>query len=153
METISKVEQSAWDLFFDPALVMQDTCVEKALIYADKLRARNSDIHYLTGRSERHRTVTDLWLRKNFNKQANETLIMRPLAEDPLLASQFKERALRRFIVEKGYSPDTLFFFYEDDPHVLSMYGRHGIVIKCPEAWEFLIPDAPQELEKPFDRL
>lgn len=147
-ETASSTAQADWDLFFDPALVIKDTPVAKALLYANKLRERNAEIHFLTGRSQLAHEVTDLWLKTKFNMQKGESLIMRPHTENNLLASQYKERALHRFSVEKGYGRNTVFFFYEDDPHVLDMYGRHGIVIRCPEAWEYLMPDSSQEQEK-----
>ncbi len=152
-ETRSNTDQADWDLFFDPALVIKDTPIAKALQYTNYLRSRKAELHFLTGRSEEARSVTDLWLKTKFNMQEGENLIMRPVHEDGLMASEYKERALHRLSVDKGYGRDTLFFFYEDDPHVLGMYGRHGIVVKCPEAWEFFMPDTPQEEEKAWSNL
>jgi hypothetical protein len=152
-ETASRTAQEDWDTFFDPALVIKDTVQPKSLLYANKLRARRANVHFLTGRSEPLREVTELWLTTKFNKQDGEELIMRPEVEDGLLASQFKERALHRLSVASGYGPDTMFFFYEDDPHVLGMYGKHGIVVQCPEAWEYLVPDQAVAAEMPFATL
>lgn len=151
-ETKSQTDQRDWDQFFDPALIIQDTVQPKSLEYFNKLRERGSEIHFLTGRDESVRVVTDLWLTTKFNKQPNEELIMRPTEEVGLLASKYKERALYRLSVSKGFSRDTTFFFYEDDPHVLGMYSTHGIVVRCPEAWDFLMPDIPEECEKAWSR-
>ncbi len=148
IETESQTSQEDWDAFFDPELVIKDVPNAKALVYADKLRAKDATIHFLTGRSEPARVVTELWLKTKFNKQDSETLIMRPNEEYGLLASKYKERAWSRLCQENGYKRDTLFYFYEDDPHVINMYGSHGIVIQCPEAWDFLVPDNTDKVEK-----
>jgi len=152
-ETESHTSQEDWDAFFDPELVIKDIPEAKALMYANKLRAKGAIVHFLTGRSEPAREVTELWLTTKFNKQPGEALIMRPVHEDGLLASQYKERAWHRLSVDQGFGRDTLPFFYEDDPHVMGMYGRHGIVIRCPEAWEFLVPDETNEVEKAWSTL
>lgn len=147
-ETQSSTAQDDWDRFFDPIEVIKDIPVAKALSYADKLRAKHAVIHFITGRSENCREVTDRWLMTKFNKQIGEELIMRPEHEGGLLASEYKERAWHRLRVAKGFGSDVLPYFYEDDLHVFNMYSRHGIVVRCPEAWEFLVPDGTDDVEK-----
>lgn len=145
--TEDKHDQASWDLFFDPELVIKDTVEPKALVYANKLRAAGAPVHFLTGRSDVCREVTLLWLVTKFNMQPGEELIMRPDSEDGLLASEYKERAWHRLSVEKGYG-SYLPYFYEDDPHVLPMYARHGVAVQCPEAWDYLVPEGSDEVEK-----
>lgn len=151
--TESRTDQAAWDSFFSPELVIKDTVQPNSLEYFNKLRGMGATIHFLTGRSEPAREVTNLWLQTKFNLQKGEELIMRPVVEDGLLASQYKERALHRLSVAQGFTSSDTFFFYEDDPHVMAMYSRHGVVIRCPEAWEYLMPDFPEEMEKAWSKL
>lgn len=139
-ETSSHIEQSQWDLFFDPELVYKDSVVPTALKYVNLLRKANAEIHYLTGRNEDLREITQHWLNTKFNKQPNEQLIMRPFDEIGIHAPEFKERAINRFRMDNSCQNDVLFYFYEDDIHVMPMYTKYGIVIRCPEAWDhFLI--------------
>ncbi len=145
--TDDETSQESWDKFFDPELVIKDIPEAKALAYANKLRAAGAPVHFLTGRSEECREVTLLWLKTKFNMQPGEELIMRSVEEDGLVASAYKERAWHRLSVEKGYGK-FLPYFYEDDPHVLGMYGRHGVVIQCPEAWDYLMPEGADGVEK-----
>lgn len=145
--TEDKADQASWDLFFDPELVIKDIAEPKALMYANKLRAAGAPVHFLTGRSEVCREVTLLWLRTKFNMQPGEELIMRSDQEEGLVASEYKSRAWHRLSVEKGYGK-FLPYFYEDDPHVLDMYGSRGIVVQCPEAWDYLVPDVSVGVEK-----
>lgn len=150
IETRSSTAQEDWDKFFDPKLVIQDKVVAKALVYANKLRAKGVPVHFITGRGEACRDVTLQWLKENFNHSDAEMLIMRSEREDGLLASEYKDRAWRRLCASRGYKETDLFFFYEDDPHVFHTYNKHGVVVQCPEAWEYLVPEGSDEEEKAF---
>ena len=65
---------------------------------------------------------------------------MRPEEEYSLEGPDYKERALSRLRISAGYNKDSTFIFYEDDPQVITMYVKYGIVLKCPDAWDFLNP-------------
>lgn len=148
--THSHIDKAALERFFAPEAVLRDVPIHKAQQFVTKLRQRGSDIHFLTGRDESLRDVTAVWLSAHFGRVDTEKLIMRPLVEAHMVASEYKELAFLRFVKEQKYALTDLFLFYEDDPHVLSMYGRHGIVVKCPEAWGCIMPEAPMFEEVPF---
>lgn len=149
METEDIIDQAAWDKFFDPVLVGQDVPIDGAQRYISRLRSLNQEIHFLTGRSEADvRRVTQQWLRNHFNKTDQEELIMRPRHEEELKASMYKEAAFLRFRNSRSYPKDTLFYFYEDDTHIVNMYNQYGIVVKCPEAWAYLMPSVPYLTEE-----
>jgi len=154
MDTRSHTSQEDWDKFFDPELMILDTPIVKAQEYISMLRARGSHINFVTGRTETSREVTKEWLTKHFNYEEPDLLILRPVSEEGLNASTYKERALSRLAEQRGYdlAKDT-FIFYEDDSHVFQMYQKHGIVIQCPEAWDFLMPAIPKYAEVPFGKL
>lgn len=140
-------DQASWDQFFAPELVIRDLVQPGSLEYAEVLRSRGAPIHFITGRSEEARAVTELWLRTKFNWQDGEELVLRADGENDLLASEYKERAWSALKIRLGYDK-YLPYFYEDDPHVLPMYAKHGVAVRCPEAWEFLMPEGADGIEK-----
>lgn len=144
-QTQSSNTQEDWDMFFDPELVIKDTVCPGALEYAEKLRAAGQTVHFVTGRSEVCRPVTERWLNEKFGRLPPEQLIMRSAAQDGIPASQYKEAAWLGLQSQLG---ECFPYFYEDDPHVLPMYARYGIVVQCPEAWQYLMPAGKTSGEK-----
>jgi len=151
--TRSHVPQESWDKFFDNDLIVQDTPILKAVQYANRLRERGAIIHYVTGRDYRCREATEFWLNEYFGRRPGEDLVVRSPNQTKMSASDYKEKSLKKLIAKYGWKEDTTFIFYEDDPFVLAMYREHGIVVKCPGAWEFLMPDVPVGVEMPFATL
>lgn len=152
--TRSHVPQECWDRFFDNELIKQDIPEYKAFMYAQRIRERGGLIHYITGRDYRCEDVTMWWLNTKFGRKDGEDLIVRAEDETELSASEYKNKAFIKLCNRHGWSgQDETFIFYEDDPFCLAMYQKHGIVVRCPEAWEHLMPDLPAGVEMPFATL
>ena len=142
-------DQASWDSFMDHAVVANDQALPKAVKVIQHVRRLGAPIVYLTGRNEGMREVTDIWLTKHFGKTQSEELLMRSLSKAAVPASVYKEQAVLEL---KETMPGTFFIFMEDDSHVFSVYNKHGLCIKCPEAWEFLMPTGLKGGEQLYDR-
>lgn len=137
-----KITQSSWDSFLSPEMLKTDTPVPKAQDAIFKMRELGMEFHFITGRNEGLRPVTEEWLQEHFGwDPSREKLYMRGPDERNSAASTYKERALRTLIRELDLF-DARFIFMEDDPYVFRMYQQYGIVMKCPEAWEYWMPEA-----------
>ena len=139
-DTDDKITQDSWDTFLRDDLMLLDTPVPEAQEAIRQMRKHGMEFHYITGRNEGLREVTEEWLRRYFGfDPVKESLKMRPLAQAKVSSSVYKEEALLELIEERGLQ-DAAFFFYEDDPWVFRMYAKHGIVLKCPDAWKSFCP-------------
>lgn len=143
MITNSSYSQSSWDSFVAEEMVYADSVIEKALQYATKLRTYGEPVHFITGRGDDSRKATEQWLTDKFNwNRDQEQLYTRSLADEGTPASVYKEKQLTLLCNSLNVSSsDTLFYFYEDDAHVIRMYQKYGIVVQCPQAWDYLMPD------------
>lgn len=152
VETDDKISQESWDTFLRPDLMALDTPVEKGVTALKRFRQHDVEFHFITGRNEGLREVTEEWLTKHVDwKREREELIMRSFAEGNTRASTYKENALKR-LIEKRNLHDCSFIFFEDDPWVFKMYSKYGICVKCPEAWDYFCPEAASSLEKVWNR-
>lgn len=149
MPTRSRVSEQSWNAFFDPELMYQDPVIPPALVHANKLRKAGEEIHFLTSRSEVSRDVTTRWLTDKFDlSQEREQLFMRPLDQEGVPSSVYKERQLHKMSVVLSRPLDsTLYYFYEDDARVISTYRKYGVVIQCPQAWEHINPELEVSVE------
>jgi hypothetical protein len=135
-----KVKQSSWDAFLDPKLMRNDPPVPKAQEAIRRMKELGMEFHFITGRNEKLRKVTEEWLHEHFDwDSSSSSLYMRSEEEKNVAASTYKEGALRKLIQERGLQ-DSAFLFFEDDPYVFRMYQNYGIVISCPEAWDHWMP-------------
>lgn len=143
--------QESWDTFLDTSLIAKDTPIVGAVRVLTLLREQNQDICFLTGRNEGLRQVTESWLLNHAGWQSDkEPLLMRPMEETGLSASIYKERQLQRYL---STLPDKPFLvFFEDDPHVFNVYSKHGLVIRCPEAWQHFAPPGGAGTELAYNR-
>jgi hypothetical protein len=142
METDDKISQESWDTFLRGDLMALDPPVKPAVEAIRAMRAHDMEFHFITGRNEGLREVTENWLKQYVDFDSKrESLKMRPIASAEVSSTVYKEQALKDLIVERGLE-DASFFFYEDDPWVFGMYSKYGIVLKCPEAWEHFCPDS-----------
>lgn len=138
--TDHKISQSSWDSFLDPEQLRLDTPVTKAQDVLYKMRELGMEFHFITGRNESLRDVTEDWLKEHFGWDMDrESLIMRPQKHSNTAASTYKEDALKTLIKDRNLK-NARFIFMEDDPFVFRMYQQYGIVIKCPEGWEHWLP-------------
>jgi hypothetical protein len=148
-----RITQSSWDKFLSPEAVMRDKPVKKAQEALFRMRELDIPFHFLTGRGENLRQVTEDWLGIHIARDpGREALVMRSEAYEGLPASVYKERALKELIRDQDLPADSTFIFMEDDPHVFRMYQQYGIVVRCPEGWEHWIPEAATGSEPSFRR-
>lgn len=140
--TDQRIQQSSWDKFLQPDLLLLDTPVAKAQDVLYRMRELYMEFHFITGRNEELREVTEKWLTQHFGwVRDREALKMRDSRHRDVASSVYKRDALRELIEEKSLQ-DCRFIFFEDDPYVFRMYQQFGIVIKCPEGWEHWMPPA-----------
>jgi hypothetical protein len=141
--------QSSWDEFLDPIQVSLDRPIAKGVRVLNRLRELGGEIHFITGRNEPDLgEVTKQWLKDHCGWNPNkEKLIMRQEEDRGFTASVSKERSLERLKKEVDIGGGALYIFFEDDPHVFNLYNKHGIVIRCPEGWDHIMPDGAWGLE------
>lgn len=146
-----KITQASWDTFLDPALMELDTLVPHARECIDMMRRKGYRIVFLTGRNVLLEDVTKTWLREHLRFNSwTEDLIMRPVEERNVPASVYKERVFREKVLEvHGKVP---YLFFEDDPYVLRVWKKYGLVFKCPEAWEYMNPKTLSKDEPAWKR-
>ena len=138
--TAFSITQESWDTFLSDDEMLKDTPIPGAIKMLTKLRELGQEIHFLTGRYDLDsRGVTEEWLRTHAGwDPVNEKLVMRQHKGIP--ASVSKEAQLKT-LKEMLDLKDSLFIFFEDDPYVFKMFANHGIVVRCPGAWEHMMPD------------
>jgi hypothetical protein len=109
-------------------------------------------IVFLTGRNEPVLgDVTKAWLKNHAGwLPESEPLFMRLSGEEGLPASVYKERALQR--LKSSLEEEHMLIFFEDDPHVFNLYNKHGLCIRCPEAWEWFCPAGVRGAEPALSR-
>jgi hypothetical protein len=130
------VDQSAWDNFLSPELVSADLPIPEAQRVIKYFVDNDIDHLYLTGRNESLRYVTEKWLMLHYGyNPARSRLLMRPFPGKEESASACKEKLFKSI-----YDRTESYIFYEDDPHVFSLYQEYGLVLRCPEAWQYLYP-------------
>ncbi len=152
VETDDKIDQGSWDTFLRPDLVALDEPVRKAVEAIRRMRKHDMEFHFITGRNEGLREVTEEWLRQYVGwESGREQLIMRGATEKNTPASVYKEKALQRLIKDQGLE-DAAFIFFEDDEWVFRMYAKYGICVKCPEGWDSFCPVPELSTEKVWNR-
>lgn len=146
------ITRESWDEFLRTERLALDAPQKHACEVLDYMRSHNYGIVFLTGRSEMHREVTEAWLTVHMNwVRRYEPLVMRQSKHTGMSASQYKELAFKEFLDSYEVWSST-FLFFEDDPHVLPVWQKYGLVFKCPEAWEFMNPVPPSEKELAWSR-
>lgn len=152
IETADKIAQESWDTFLRPDLMALDKPERKGVEAIRRMRAHNIEFHFITGRNEGLREVTEEWLRQYVGwDPERESLVMRGQADRDTPASVYKERALKRLIAMRDLH-DAAFIFFEDDPWVFGTYAKYGICVKCPEGWDYFCPEAARSLENVWNR-
>jgi len=140
LKTDGKISQSSWDAFLHPDLMLLDVPEPKAVEAIKHMRARDIEFHFITGRNETLRSVTEQWLSTHVGwDSTRECLYVRGPDDHNTPASVYKEGALKRMVEEHDLH-DVSFIFFEDDEYVFRMYSKYGICVKCPEGWEHFCP-------------
>lgn len=150
-----KIPQSAWDAFISPTDMANDKPIPQAQKFMKYLLKTGAEIHFITGRKENCRMVTEQWLSDHYCYDPNRSyLMMRDLEHDGIEASTYKEQAFQ--VLVKKIDADIkndLFYFFEDDKFVFSVYENFGVVMQSPEVFVYMIPSGnPRSLERKFSR-
>lgn len=150
--TTHTVTQEGWDKFLNPSALLLDTPVVKAQQVLSKFDELDIPYHFITGRNEQLRNVTESWLSAHFNWNPNSPVQLRMRPEgNRMRASEYKEFSFISLLndLQEDYHQ---FFFMEDDSHVFQMYAKYGIVIRCPEGWDHWCPAPATGLEPQLKR-
>jgi len=116
-----KEDPPNWEKFFDEKLVSQDDPIEAVLALLDGLSLCYRLI-FLTGRMEKHRSITETWFFNVCDMMANEyTLIMRS-NDDYRPDFEYKEQVLKEQL-----NADEILFVLEDRQQCVDMWRRNGI--------------------------
>lgn len=146
------ISQASWDAFLQRDLMLKDTPQDHALDVLNHMRGHGFKIVFLTGRNIRHIDGTRLWLKEHMGwDEFSEPLLMRRAEDVNVPASQCKE-ALFLDYVKYAVESNTTFLFFEDDKHVIAMWRKYGLVFQCPEAWQWMNPEAPRNPESAWTR-
>lgn len=144
--TESTPTQASWDAFLNPDLMAEDLPIIEALEVLQRLRELGAEIHFITGRRRRETgEVTEDWLKFKAGRKEGEILIMRDPGDENIPASEYKKKAIQR--LQEQIGSDGIFLFFEDDPHVFSVYDKYGIVIRCPQGLQHFMPPSPSYSE------
>jgi len=147
-----KITQESWDAFLQADLMVLDTPQKHAKEVVDYMRNHEYLIVFLTGRNEKHYEATRKWLQSHMGwVPGKEPLLMRTSDFAGVAASKFKEAAFLRFVEERRLR-NASFLFFEDDKHVMAMWRKYGLVFQCPEAWQWMNPEAPANVENSWSR-
>ena len=122
-----------WDKFFEPDMMRRDKVIPLSREVLEYM-SHGHKIVMLTGRLEKRRTPTLLWLREN--SIPYDELIMRPDGQHDD-ASEFKHDAVMKIITR---DPDWNYIFIDDDDRNLdSVSGIENVEIyKAPNCWKEL---------------
>jgi acid phosphatase class B len=106
---------------------------EKILSFAERSEA---EIIFLTGRSERFREITLMWLVDKFGAKKDVPLIMRGDEWIKKPVEDYKETVF----VEKIYNQhkNSFFVFFDDDHKIINRFSKFGIVFEAPGCWDNL---------------
>jgi hypothetical protein len=130
------IDQGQWDAFFDHDLMMKDGVVRFSREVLEQARLYH-DIIFLTGRNERTRNTTTVWLRDVFKFDHNISLYMRE-SDDHRPAPEFKGDKIASIKLAHANEATNLFAF-DDDLGMKKIYKGHGFkIFSAPGCWEFI---------------
>jgi hypothetical protein len=118
--------------FLDPEDVKKDKVIRGAQ-NINKIAEICGKLVILTGRNERSREDTRKWLQENLDICEDVPLIMRS-DDDFSSPTECKENLFIQHILNKN--PNTNFIFLDDDPKILQVFFKYGIILKAPEVWD-----------------
>jgi hypothetical protein len=132
--------------------MLLDTVVSHAVPVLEDFRSKGVHLIFLTGRNAQYRLATEEWLKTHVGWRGGirEPLVMRPLNGANIAASIMKEKLFVEDVASK-YNGVT-FLFFEDDPHVMPIWSKYGLVFKCPDAWELMVVKPKSEEEPVWNR-
>ncbi len=150
---VHHIPDASWKAFCDPNNMVSDKPIESAQRIISKAVSFGVEVHFITGRTDDARAVTQSALTDHFGFDRNrQKLLMRPMTGDRVAASVYKERAFRFLKTLCSYSGNEQFSFFDDDIHVLGMYSKHGMVYNAPMCWNHMEAPVVTSSERLFVR-
>ena len=134
-----------FELFSDIESIKKDDIVEGAEIITQIARNSGAKLIFLTGRSERARKASRIWLQYKLNIYDSVPLLMRENNDKRL--SHITKYEVFQNVVLRMY-PDASFMFFDDDERLLPLYANHGVALKSPECWKALGSSFKENVEK-----
>lgn len=136
-------EVKDWDSFLQPHLVRMDKPIPVARQALEHFVGLGNEVTFLTGRSERLRLVTTEWLFEHMGFSVDsQTLLMRP-EKNFQKPTEFKRWQIQELLQRK---PERKAVFVDDDPYMWTVYREFGVVLRAPECWRTLYPEAGELL-------
>lgn len=115
--------------------IKNDGLIPGAEILPELARRCKAKIIFLTGRSERARRATRIWLQNHLDIFDSVPLVMRQDGDlsGPVEAklNTFKSAVLR-------IHPNASFVFFDDDERLLPEYSAFGLALKAPQCWDII---------------
>lgn len=119
--------------FTKSAYLKNDPIIPGAEILPFLARICGAKLVFLTGRSDRARDATRVWLEYRLNIFDSVPLIMRKDGDlsNPVECklNLFKDTVLKMY-------PDGNFIFFDDDEILLAEYSKYGLALRAPECWK-----------------
>jgi predicted secreted acid phosphatase len=147
------IPPKAWKAFTNPSVLQLDTPFAEAQAVVEKARnSKGVEIHYITGRHEGLREVTQDWLKRHYRFDSTRSqLLMRPReafdTNSREVASVYKERQFLKLREQSNNKSQELFLFFDDDPYVLKMYSKYGVIFSAPLCWSAMAIPSPGPAE------
>ena len=107
-----------WDGFFSE--LTNDLPIQLIIDKVIQEQANGREIVFLTGRPERHRYSTTLWLKEHFDFEFK--LLMRNDGD------QRNKLEIKKEIFEKNFKPDEIYCVFENDYELIKMWKELSLV-------------------------
>jgi len=152
------IPAKSWLDFTDPSLLEYDTPYSDSVVFVNKARSCGAEMHFITGRCEPAREVTERWLTKWFGPIEGCDLLMRggdSFSDQKIVhapASVHKEQKFLDLIRRKYHFGYNFFMFFDDDIHVLNMYSKYGVVFYAPTCWSYMTAPVSMNPERLYNR-
>ena len=118
--------------FTRPEYIKTDELIGESKKLPELARRCKAKLIFLTGRSNRSRNATRIWLKNKLDIFDSVPLLMRD--ENDFSDPEVCKKKIFTDVVLKMYS-DASFIFFDDDEKALKMYSEFGIALKAPECW------------------
>lgn len=121
--------------FSKPDAVKSDPIIPGAEIIAPLARICGAKLVFFTGRSEKLRQATRLWLANKLDIFDTVPLVMRS-SSDYRSTYECKKDTFIKTIYQ--VYKEANFVFFEDNEKLLTYYSQKGLALKAPECWKLL---------------
>lgn len=145
-EHFVKAEPKNWDAYYSPEQVIKDAPMEGTKEAVARLLNQRHTVVILTERGEPMRDVTTRWLFDTYALDIPERHLLMRTGGNMLTSAEYKREQVSQFVLSlEGKNPGILVI--ESDSAAWDSMANFGVVLKAPECWGALFPQArPAEL-------